>query len=76
VFLFPKIKEKITIIGILESSEYFSDLRFTKSIDSPWILAVAVYRCLLNSGLNLVTPKLDIFYSLFSEYALSCLTKS
>ena len=62
--------------GILESLLYFSDLRFTKSIICPWILAVAVSRCLLSSGLNLVTPKPEIFSYLFYEWALTILTKS
>jgi hypothetical protein len=75
VFQFPiLLYRSITITGILESSEYFSDRRLTKSIACPCILAVAVYKCLLNSGLNLVTPKLDIFYYLFYEYAFICLT--
>lgn len=78
VFQYPKQdkNKKNTIIGILESSEYFSDLKLTKSIANPCILAVAVYKCLLSSGLNLVTPNPDIFSYLFSEYVLSCLTKS
>jgi hypothetical protein len=55
------------MVGIRESSLYFSDLKLTKSIQWLLILAVAVYRCLLNSGLNLVTPKPDILLYSFNE---------
>ena len=53
------------MIGIRESSLYYSDLRFTKSIQWLSILAVAVYKCLLSSGLNLVTPNPEILSALF-----------
>ena len=64
------------MVGILESSVYFSDLKLTKSIACPCILAVAVSKCLLNSGLNLVTPNPDIFSYFVYECVFIFLTKS
>lgn len=66
----------ISIWGILEFSSQLSDLRLTKSMLCPWILAVAVYRCLLSSGLNLVTPKLEIVQFLVYACFFSRVTNS
>lgn len=64
------------MVGMRESSEYFYDLKFTKSIQWLLILAVAVARFLLSSGLLLMTPMPEILTGPFSECFFSSVMNS